>query len=151
LLTGLYPHQAGVGHMVQDMGRPAYRGDLNQRCVTIAEALRPAGYHTLMSGKWHVTPYAAADRHNWPLQRGFEQFFGLIGSVRSSYAPPTLVRDNQPIRAEERSFYLTDAITEHALAGLDECGRKPAPFFLYVAYTAPHWPLHALPEDVAKY
>src|SRR5205823_4344096 len=97
LLTGLYPHQTGVGHMVEDLGKPAYRGDLNRSCLTLAEVLRPAGYHTLMTGKWHVTPTTAA-RDNWPLQRGFEGFFGLIGSVRSYYDPPTLTRGNQPIR-----------------------------------------------------
>jgi arylsulfatase len=150
LLTGLYPHQAGVGHMVQDLGRPAYRGSLNDRCITIAEVLRPAGYHTAMAGKWHVTPYSDS-RANWPLQRGFERFFGLIGSVRSYYDPPTLARDNQPIRAEGKDFYLTDAITDAAAAYLDEYARKPEPFFLYVAYTAPHWPLHARPADVARY
>jgi arylsulfatase A-like enzyme len=149
LLTGLYAHQVGVGHMVQDLGQPAYRGDLNTRCVTIAEVLRPAGYHTLMAGKWHVTPFSAS-KHNWPLQRGFEKFFGLIGSVRSYYDPPTLTRDNEPIRAD-KPFYLTDALTDQAVAYLDEFGRKREPFFLYVAYTAPHWPLHARAEDVARY
>ncbi len=149
LLTGLYAHQAGVGHMVQDLGRPAYRGTLNRRCVTIAEALRPAGYHTLLAGKWHVT-HMRGNRDNWPLQRGFDKFFGLLGSVRSYYDPPTLTRDNQPIRAD-RGFYLTDAITDHAVGYLDAYAGKGRPFFLYVAYTAPHWPLHALPEDVAKY
>jgi arylsulfatase len=151
LLTGLYPHQVGVGHMVKDLGRPSYKGDLSPRAVTIAEALRPAGYRTLMSGKWHITPYAAEDRHSWPKQRGFDHFFGLIGSVRSYYDPPTLVRENEPIRAEGKSFYLTDAITEQALAGLDDVGKGKDPFFLYLAYTAPHWPLHALPEDISRY
>jgi arylsulfatase len=149
LLTGLYPHQAGVGHMVQDLGRPGYRGNLNDRCVTLAEVLRPAGYHTLLAGKWHVTPFGDS-LANWPLQRGFERFYGLIGSVRSYYDPPTLTRDNQPTRAEGKDYYLTDAITDQALAYLDEHGRKPEPFLLYVAYTAPHWPLHARPEDVAR-
>jgi arylsulfatase len=149
LLTGLYPHQAGVGHMVQDLGSPAYRGDLNQQCVTIAEVLRSAGYHTAMSGKWHVTPFGRS-KDNWPLQRGFEEFFGLIGSVRSYYDPPTLVRGNTPIEAG-KDFYLTDAITDHATATIDKFARTKEPFFIYVAYTAPHWPLHALPEDVAKY
>src|SRR5271168_5307124 len=77
LLTGLYAHQAGVGHMVQDLGSPAYRGDLNRRCVTIAEVLKSAGYRTAMAGKWHVTP-STAGKDNWPLQRGFDKFFGLI-------------------------------------------------------------------------
>lgn len=150
LLTGCYPHRAGVGHMVKDLGKPAYRGDLSPRCVTIAEALRPAGYRTAMAGKWHVTPYAAGDRHNWPMQRGFQQFFGLIGSVRSYYDPPTMVDGDKPTRAEGK-FYLTDAVTEHALASLKDFSKSDDPFFLYVAYTAPHWPMHAPAEDIARH
>ena len=74
LLTGLYPQQAGVGHMVDDRGTPAFRGDLSKNAVTIAEALKGAGYSTYMSGKWHVTPYVIVnpDKHNWPKQRGFD-------------------------------------------------------------------------------
>jgi arylsulfatase len=149
LLTGLYSHQAGVGHMVQDLGSPAYRGDLNRKCVTIAEALRPAGYRNVMAGKWHVTS-AYNDSRNWPTQRGFNRFFGLIGSVRSYYDPPTLTQDNTPIKAG-KGFYLTDAITEHAVAAVKETASNKQPLFLYVAYTAPHWPMHALPEDIARY
>jgi arylsulfatase len=149
LLTGLYAHQAGIGHMVQDLGSLAYRGDLNQRCVTIAELLHAAGYRTAMSGKWHVTPFTTA-KHNWPLQRGFEDFFGLIGSVRSYYDPPSLVQGNDPIAAD-KDFYLTDKITDHAVACVAKFSKTKGPFFLYVAYTAPHWPMQALPEDIAKY
>jgi arylsulfatase A-like enzyme len=151
LLTGLYPHQAGIGHMVQDLGRPAYRGDLSRHAVTIAEVLRPAGYRTAMAGKWHVTPYSPEDRHGWPTHRGFERFFGLIGSVRSYYDPPTLARDDRPVRAEGDSFYLTDAITEQAVASLEAFGKGKEPIFLYLAYTAPHWPMHALAADVARW
>ena len=150
LLTGLYPHQVGVGHMVDDRGSPAYRGDLNRKGLTIAEALRPAGYRTAMSGKWHVTPVSDSTA-NWPLQRGFEKFFGLIYSVRSYYDTPTLARDNRRIEPEGKGFYLTDAITENAVAYLDDFAKGKEPFFLYVAYTAPHWPLHAPAEDVARY
>ena len=149
LLTGLYSHQAGVGHMVQDLGKPAYQGRLNQRCVTIAELLKALGYRTYMIGKWHVCRLDS-DRGNWPLQRGFDRFFGLIGSVRSYFDPPTLTRDNMPIQAD-KNFYLTDAITDNAIDCLKEAARRPEPFFMYVAHTAPHWPLHALPEDIVKY
>src|SRR5512133_3881767 len=87
LMTGLYPHQAGIGHMMEDHVFPAYRGDLNDKCVTIAEALKPAGYRTYMTGKWHVTRYIDKDgpRHNWPLQRGFERFYGTIQGAGSFY------------------------------------------------------------------
>jgi arylsulfatase len=153
LLTGLYAHQTGVGHMVDDRGRDGYRGELNRRCVTLAEVLKPAGYRCYMAGKWHVTRHTKGDgpKDNWPLQRGFEKFYGLLGSVRSYYDPPTLTRDNEPTRADAKDYYLTDAITASALDYLGESGKGKDPFFLYVAYTAPHWPLHALPEDVVRY
>jgi len=150
LLTGLYPHQAGVGHMVGNKGIPPYQGYLNQECVTIAEALGPAGYHTLMSGKWHV----GEDRPHWPCDRGFDRYYGLI-SGGSNYwrldPGRKFARDNEPAAPEGGEFYMTDAFTSEAIAMLDEVGRDSRPFFLYVAYTAPHWPLHAHPEDIAKY
>jgi len=74
LLTGLYPHQTGVGHMVGNRGYPAYQGYLNKRCVTIAEALKMAGYNTLMSGKWHV----GEKRPHWPVDRGFDKYYGIV-------------------------------------------------------------------------
>ncbi len=151
LLTGLYAHQGAIGHMTGDYNLPAYRGDLSPNAVTIAEALRPAGYHTLMAGKWHVTPVGEKYRYNWPLQRGFEKYYGTILGAGSYYDPVTLVRDNTPIQADRKDYYYTDAITENASAYIGEYARKRDPFFLYVAYTASHWPLHALPEDIAKY
>ncbi len=149
LLTGLYAHQAGVGHMVNPRPYPAYQGALNRQCVTIAEALKPAGYHTLMSGKWHVTPISSS-KHNWPRQRGFERFFGTIHGAGSFYDPVSLTRDNDPIHPG-RDFFYTDAISDNAAAYIREYAAKPNPFFLYVSYTAPHWPLHALKHDIARY
>jgi arylsulfatase len=150
LLTGLYPHQAGIGHMMEDRGFPAYRGDLNRRSVTIAEALRPAGYQTLMCGKWHVTPVNQS-KHNWPLQRGFDRFYGTIHGAGSFFDPVTLTRDNEPVAPESESYYYTDALSDQAVRFIGDAAGKPAPFFLYLAYTSPHWPLHALEDDVAKY
>ena len=154
LLTGLYPHQTGIGHMMDDKGHPGYRGDLNEHCVTIAQVLRSAGYATYMSGKWHVTtkvrPDAANDKHNWPLQRGFDRFFGTIHGAGSFYDPNSLTRDNELIPPGE-DFYYTDQISENAAEYIREHGESDRPFFLYVAYTAPHWPMHALPEDIARY
>jgi arylsulfatase len=155
LLTGLYPHQVGVGHMVRNEGSPAYEGYLNDRCVTLAEALRGAGYHTLMSGKWHL----GAERPHWPVDRGFERSFALLGGESSYFHPNEggkLVLDDHPYVARQDAaaldrFYMTDAITHHALRFLQEYGRRKEPFFLYLAYTAPHWPLHALPADIARY
>ena len=161
LLTGLYPHQAGVGHMMNDRGTEGYRGDLNRRCATLAEVLRPAGYGTYAVGKWHVTRFAQADdsKHNWPLQRGFDRFYGTIHGAGSFYDPSTLTRDNTPVSPfadpeyRPSAYYYTDAISDQAARFIDEHGARHAdkPFFMYVAYTCAHWPMHALPEDIARY
>lgn len=153
LLSGLYPHQAGIGHMMNDRGSDGYRGDLSSNAVTIAEVLKQAGYVTYMSGKWHVTPYKPADKiqkkHNWPLQRGFDRFFGTILGAGSFYDPCSLTRDNEYI-APDDDFYYTDAISDNAIKFIEEHnGDKP--FFMYLPYTAAHWPMHAKPADIAKY
>ncbi len=154
LLTGLYPHQAGVGGMVGPSKRPGYRGRLTDRCVTIAEVLRTAGYQTLMSGKWHVTHYNYTNpeptlhRESWPRQRGFDRFFGTLAGGGNYYVPPGLMRDNEFIEADEGLYY-TDAINDEAARFIDEA--EDGPLFLYVAHVAPHWPLHALPDDIARY
>jgi len=161
LLTGLYPHQAGVGGMTDGRWgdvRPTgpYQGYLNDKCGTIAEVLKRAGYHTLMSGKWHV----GETRPHWPVDRGFDRYYGLISGganyfdITKSKRPGILRRfaiDDKPHIPPKENFYITDAFTENAVRFLDRYGREEKPFFLYVAYTAPHWPLHALPEDIAKY
>ncbi|MCB1275765.1 arylsulfatase [Prosthecobacter sp.] len=161
LLTGLYPHQAGIGHMMEDRGHDGYRGDLNNHCVTIAEALKPAGYRTYAVGKWHVTKHVQPEgpKHNWPLHRGFDRFYGTITGAGSFYDPGTLTRDDRLISPfadpeyQPKKYYYTDAISDHAIRFIDEHARdqKEKPFFLYMAYTAAHWPMHALEEDVAKY
>jgi len=148
LMTGLYAHQVGIGDMMANHHRPGYRGDLGRNCVTIAEALRAAGYRTAISGKWHLTPASAESKHNWPLQRGFDRFFGTLWGGGNFYNPAWLVRDNALIQPESRNFYYTDAITDNAIGFLDQFAGERSPFFLYVAYTAPHWPLHA-PDDLA--
>ena len=165
LLTGLYPHQAGIGHMMEDHGAPGYRGELNNQCVTIAEALQPAGYHTLMVGKWHVTHIRFDGKRQlnfesdkpfwenqagWPLQRGFEEYFGTIHGVSSYYDPFSLVRDNTPLKPAGKDFYYTDAISDNAAADIQKHAGEDKPFFLYVAYTAPHWPMQAPAEDIAR-
>lgn len=150
LLTGLYPHQVGIGHMVNDRGTPAYQGFLNDHCVTIGEALREGGYTTLMAGKWHV----GEKQPHWPKDRGFDRYFGLV-SGSSNYFRVTedrpIVDEDKVVRPKDDSFYLTNLFTDHAVKFLDENGHGPKPFFLYMAYTSPHWPLHALPEDIARY
>jgi arylsulfatase len=160
LLTGLYPHQAGIGHMMEDRQMEGYRGNLNKKCVTIAEALKPAGYKSYAVGKWHVTnvthPKSDADKFNWPLQRGFDRFYGTIHGAGSFFDPNTLTRDNQyisPFTDPEYpadDYYYTDAISDHASRFIREHDQEK-PFFLYVAYTAAHWPMHAKEKDIAKY
>src|SRR5436190_9349076 len=148
LLTGLYPHQTGVGHMMVDHGKDGYRGDLNRRCVTLAEVVKPAGYRAYAVGKWHVTPGDTAvrlkDNHNWPLQRGFDRYYGTIHGAGSYWDPSALVRDNQLITSANdpeyrpAEFYYTDAISDHATKFIREHARdhRDKPFLLYVAYTA---------------
>jgi arylsulfatase len=152
LMTGLYQHQAGVGHMMNDRGYDSYRGDLSNRCVTIAEVLKQAGYSTYMSGKWHVTRYRKPDdpKHNWPRQRGFDRFFGTIHGAGSFYDPCSLTRDNTQIPPDSDDFYYTNAIADNAVKFIHEHS-SDNPFFMYVPFTAPHWPMHALPQDIAKY
>lgn len=164
LLTGLYPHQAGIGHMVEDLGSHAYQGELSRRGVTIAEALKPAGYRTYMAGKWHVTPGRPIERlkernQNWPLRRGFDRFYGTIHGSGSFYDPSALMRDDQFISPandpeyQPKNYYYTDAISDHAVRYVREHAQshRAQPFFLYVAYTAPHWPMHARETDIARH
>ncbi len=157
LLTGLYPHQAGMGKMVSSVSSsPApgpYQGFLNHECVTLAEALKPAGYATYMSGKWHVGEKPA----HWPRKRGFDRYWGLISGASSYYEllendrmKRQIVLDDSLWAPPAEGFYMTDATTTFATDFLED--HDPAtPFLLYVAYTAPHWPLHALPDDIRKY
>ncbi len=153
LLTGLYQHQAGIGHMMSDREKDGYRGDLSKNAVTIAEVLKQAGYSTYMSGKWHVTPFKPSkenpSKHNWPLQRGFDKFFGTIHGAGSFYDPNSLCRDNEFIVPSD-DFYYTDAISDNAVKFI-EGHNTDKPFFLYLPYTAAHWPMHAKPEDIEKY
>ena len=161
LLTGRYPHQAGVGHMVSDHGRAPYQGFLNESSSTIAERLSRCGYRTAMAGKWHVggtydllrpeTWRPGDPGHPLPTQRGFDRFWGTLAGAGSYYDPPTLMDGERPVRPEGDPFYYTDAIGARAAAMLAAGAASAAPFFLYAAFTAPHWPLHALPEDVVPY
>lgn len=153
LLTGQYQHKAGVGYFNVNLGLPAYQGFLNKESLTLAEVLKTAGYSTILSGKWHV----GDDKDQWPAQRGFERSFGFIGGASNYYeindkSKPDvpLYRNNEPFYLE-KGKYLTDEITNQALGFLDEQNQEKKPFFLYLAFNAPHWPLQALPEDIAKY
>jgi arylsulfatase A-like enzyme len=158
LLTGLYQHQAGMGQMTTDRNLRGYRGQLNHECLTMAEVMQTAGYSTYMAGKWHVTPYKDENysKDNWPLQRGFDRFYGTIHGAGSFYDPNSLTRDNEFISPSNdpeyspETFYYTDAISDHATRYIRE-HKEDNPFFMYVAYTAAHWPMHALEKDINKY
>jgi arylsulfatase len=149
LMTGLHPHQTGIGHMTAPPGKPlgingAYQGFLNDNCVTLAQVLKSAGYHTLMTGKWHL---GSNTRGTWPLQRGFDKFYGgLTGAF--NYIKPggdrAMSRDNEPIETDD-SFYVTDTFTDEACQYITEVSQADDdPFFLYLAYNAPHGSLCGL-------
>ena len=164
LLTGLYPHQAGVGHMVNDRGvGPAYQGYLRDDCLTFGEALRPAGYRTLYAGKWHVSSGlpinrnqepaipAGDPRNPTPLSRGFDHFYGTLAGCGNFFNPHALMDQDRRITADDPDYYYTDALTDAACDMVRDATADKVPFLLHVCYTAPHWPLHAKPADIARY
>jgi arylsulfatase A-like enzyme len=155
LLTGLHPHQTGIGILTNDDRPRGYPGSLNDRCLTMAEVLGAAGYATCLSGKWHLCGDMRHPNGAWPTRRGFDRFFGTLTGCGSYYNPGTLTRGERNAEAEalDPGFFYTDAISTEAVAFVQEHrARDPdRPFFLYAAYTAPHWPLHAPEEDIRAY
>ncbi len=164
LLTGRYPHQVGIGAMIDDYAAkaraaansPAYQDHLSTNSPTVAEVLRAAGYRTLMSGKWHM----GYRPEEWPVRRGFDRSFALIGGAMNYFGgdsgdgPRTkMALDDQPYTPPHDGFYSTDAFTDRAIEFLDESVKASPtkPFFLYLAYNASHWPLQAPEEDITKY
>jgi len=153
LLTGLYPHQAGVGHMTDDKGVPGYQGRLNDSCVTIAEVLRGAGYFTIMTGKWHVGQNLGVV----PWERGFDRslnapaggFYYPSGQRAQLFLNGKQLAPDDP--ALPKDWYSTDLWTDFGIKFIDEALGAKKPFFLYLAYNAPHFPLQAPPQDIAKY
>jgi len=162
LLTGKYPHQVGLNKNGQSLSKNA---------ATIAEVLKKNGYRTGMTGKWHLSEtkelHDAQEQLLWlshrkdssefapldsyPSNRGFEEHWGVIWGVVNYFDPFSLVHNEKQIKNVPDDFYMTDFITDKSIDLIDEFSKDPNPFFLYVAHTAPHWPLHALPEDIAKY
>lgn len=151
LLTGLYPHQTGLGHM--DANRPTwpkgyagFRSDSDN--VTIAEILKDAGYFTAMSGKWHLGKKAT------PIQRGFQEYYGLLGGFASMWNPNVYTRlpkDRIPRQYADGEFYATNVITDYAIDFINQANEQNKPLFLYLAYNAPHFPLHAPKQTIDKY
>lgn len=147
LLTGQYQHKAGVGYFSNDLGLPAYQGYINQESLTLAEVLKENGYSTLTSGKWHIS----GKNVSLPWQRGFDVVYPRNGSSAGSGSPQEM-----KVQTDKEGFPLseslqTNLITKHAVEFIDAASKSSKPFFLYLAHTAPHWPLVALPEDIAKY
>jgi arylsulfatase A-like enzyme len=159
LLTGLYPHEAGVGHMTEERvgpdGKvlPGYEGHLNQECVTMAEVLKGAGYFTAMTGKWHVGQNFGVV----PWNRGFDRSlnapsggFYFPDGPRADvfYNGKNLHRRDAPL---PQQWYSTDLWTDFGLKFVDEARQAKKPFFLYLAENAPHFPLQAPPADIARW
>ena len=171
LLTGMYNHNAGIGEMTEDRHLPGYRGHITDSVATIAELLKQAGYHTAMSGKWHVSntveQSTKEEQMKWlnhqldaplfspveqyPVNRGFEKYFGNIWGVVDYFDPFSLVSGTTPIKEVPKDYYHTDAINDTAVAYINELSKEDKPFFLYVAETAPHWPLMAPDSVIQKY
>ena len=162
LLTGLYPHQAGMGHMTRDRGLPSYSGTIRPNVPTLAEQLRQGGYRTMMTGKWHL----GTEPKQSPIARGFDRFYGTRNFIDSYFTVlehcPVFLDDKIVLPGTEtpvnhlrpdQEWYTTDVFTDYALHFMDEAFTKHAdqPIFLYVAHNAPHFPLHAREEDTKKY
>ncbi|WP_294081625.1 arylsulfatase [Proteiniphilum sp. UBA5384] len=160
LMTGLHPHQTGIGHMTNDpenpvafdVNLPGYRGFLNRNSVTIAEVLKEAGYTTLMTGKWHLGMHK---KEQWPLQRGVDRFYGILAGAANFFKPTHprgITLNNKEITISDPDYYTTNAFTDHAIDFIREAHTdSDRPFFLYLAYNAPHWPIQAPQEVVDKY
>jgi arylsulfatase len=149
ILTGQYPHRVGLGHMtLNDLGHPGFRGKISEQAVTVAQVLQGAGYRSFIAGKWHL---GTED----PTQHGFEEFYGTTVSAKRFFDPDHLVRLPAGRRARQYApgeFYATDAVTDHALDFVRQTRETPnQAWFLYLAYNAPHFPLHAPQADIAKY
>lgn len=162
LLTGLYNHEAGLGEVPEYghlIGGPGYLAHLNDQCVTVAEVLREAGYATYMSGKWHL----GRERPHWPVDRGFERSEALVDCCSNFFGDAQANEQRKRVSSRERyaiddelwrppaeGFYSTDWFGANAMRMIRD-HRSDKPFFLYLAFTAPHWPLQARPGDIAKY
>lgn len=156
LLMGQYPHKAGIGFFNQDLGLPAYQGYLNKESLTLGEVLKKGGYNTYLCGKWHV----GNAQNQWALQRGFDKFFGFLSGAYSYFDTEPIIKNppelqklyegNDVYKITKKDFYLTDELTDKAVSYLKEQPQNK-PFFLYMAYSSPHWPLHAKPQDIEKY
>ncbi|HEY5820850.1 MAG TPA: arylsulfatase [Propionibacteriaceae bacterium] len=157
LLTGVNPHKVGFAYPANsDPGYPAYTFELPEHVPTLAESLRDAGYATFMVGKWHLTGDRSlndgADKSSWPVQRGFDRYFGSLEGFTSLHAPHRLVWDNSPYPVQDYpdDYYLTDELTERATEMIRSlrASDETKPFLLYFAHHAVHGPVQATAEDI---
>ncbi len=160
MLTGLNHHMAGMGHVAHsDPGFPGYAHELRDDAVTMAELFRDSGWASLMVGKWHLCKDAdlheAASRHSWPLQRGFDRYYGILDGFTNFHQPHRLYEDNHHVQIDRYpdDYYFTDDLTDRALVMIDEVrsSHPYKPFFLYFAHGAVHAPLQAKRADIDKY
>ncbi|MGB0111939.1 MAG: arylsulfatase [Ilumatobacteraceae bacterium] len=152
LLTGRHPHETGIGVLTENDGPEGYPGSIDPSIPTVAEHLRDAGYRTCLAGKWHLASDMAEPNDSWPTRRGFDDFYGALAGTVSFYQPRTLMRGEERIEHEpfeDDDFFTTDRFTDHAESFVRGNAATDQPFFLYLAYTAPHWPLHAPEDEVA--
>ncbi|MBR7742687.1 arylsulfatase [Phycicoccus sp. BSK3Z-2] len=151
LLTGRDPHETGIGILTENDAPTGYPGTMSREWPTLAEHFKDAGYATCLSGKWHLSNDVKEANDSWPTRRGFDEFYGILMGADHYFHPVGLFHNEEKLPSpEEPGYYFTDAVSDHAsewVAGRDE----DDPFFLYLAYTAPHWPLHASPEDMERY
>ena len=154
LMTGLHPHQVGIGHMTQPPDQPLgfegpYQGYLNRNCTTLAQVFKSAGYRTIMTGKWHL---GCQEKSEWPLQRGFDDFYGCLAGGFNYFKPGgnrRMMRGNEVVETSD-DFYATDTLTDEACQYISKVPGDQ-PFFLYLAYNAPHWPVQPKVKDYEKY
>ena len=160
LLTGVNPHRAGAGHVANsDPGFPGYAAELAGDVATGAEVFRDAGYHTIAIGKWHLTKDAdlseAGPRHSWPLQRGFDRYYGVLDAFTNLHHPHRLVEDNHTVEVDRYpdGYYVTDDLTDRAVDYIRHAhaSNPSRPFFCYFAHVAVHAPLQCKAEDLARH
>jgi arylsulfatase len=165
LLTGVDNHKAGLGNMHEELspnqkGRPGYEGYLNDRVVTVASLLRDAGYRTYMAGKWHL---GFSDETS-PAARGFDRSFAMLsggashfGDMKPAYAPtpdakaPYRENGRKLDKLPESFGYSTRFYADRIIENIEESRASGQPFFAYLAYTAPHWPIQAPDDMLDKY
>lgn len=160
LLTGRAPHRAGFGRVASfDPGFPGYSMEFPDSLPTLASELRDVGYATFAIGKWHLTreieQSAAGSRHGWPLQCGFDRFYGFLDGFTNFFHPHQLVADNHHLAIDDYGddYYLTDDLTDRATTMIKELrsADRDRPFFLYFAHGAVHAPLQARSEDIEPF